>query len=232
MIPHGGMPYESLTGISGKIQFNDLAPGVGQSSPAILTSSPLGLIIAISGDNETLTNTRFRAGEHLSENDAVFVDTSGLLRRALASASGTMPCIGIVSVIPVSIALSGGVNVSGIFGSGISISSGSGSPVLVIIRGIKDSIFVGLSGVQNIATHGNITVANSGFNLIPVSGALPNIPLYVSDLSAGLIQVTRPATGFVQRISHSVHGSGAMMINPDAFYYSISSATVPGGLPV
>lgn len=231
MIPHGGLPYESITGLSGKITLTDLNPDIQLSSPPVLTSSPLGIVLATSGDVESVATTRYRAGEALSENDSVCVNASGFLQRARANVSGTMPCIGVASVVPISIALSGGVNVSGVRGSGISISAGSGSPVLVITRGIKDSIFVGISGVQNINTHHSITVTNSGLNLI-VSSGLPGTPLYVSDVSAGLLQVARPATGFVQRVGVTTYNSGQILINPDAFYYSISSATVPGGLPM
>ncbi len=222
MIPHGGLPYESLTGLSGKIQFTDLAPGAGLSSPAVLTSSPLGVVLATSGDVEAEVITRYNAGEAISENNAVFINASGFVQRALASASGTLPAIGLASIIPVSIALSGGVNVSGVAGSGISISAGSGSPIVIITRGIKDPIFVGLSGVQNIATHGSITVTNSGINLIPVSGGVPNTQVYVSPLSAGLLTTVRPTnaiSGFIQRIGFSVYGSGNLMVNPDPFYY-------------
>lgn len=203
----------------GSIQIEALVPAV---PGGIFTSSPLGLIHAISGDNETCVITRYLAGEALSENNAVFINASGYIQRARANVSGTMPCTGIASIIPVSIALSGGVNVSGIFGSGISISAGSGSPVVVITRGIKDPIFVGISGSQNIATHGSIVSPTSGVNIIPVSGGIPNTAFYVSELSAGLLQVARPATGFIQRIGSVTYNSGQVIINPDNFYYNQS----------
>lgn len=204
----------------GSIPVESLVPAV---PGGILTSSPLGIGLAVSGDVESLSYTRGIAGEPLSENNTAFINSSGFIQRARANVSGTMPCIGIVSVIPVSIALSGGVNVSGIFGSGISISAGSGSPVVVITRGIKDPIFVGLSGVQNInAVIAGIAVPNSGANIIPVSGGVPNTPVYVSDLSAGLMTTVRPTnatSALIQRVGFAVYGSGNLMVNPDPFYY-------------
>ncbi len=222
-VPHGGIPYESLTDLSGKIKISDLSPTPPLSGSPVLTSSPIGVVLATSGTVESMITTRYPPGENLSENNTVFVNASGYLQRALASGSGTLPCIGLVSVIPVSIALSGGVNVSGTTGSGISISALSGGVVAVITRGIKDSIFVGLSGVQNINTVVNgIGVLNSGINLIPISGAVPNTQVYVSPLSAGLLTTVRPtnaASGFIQRVGVCMFNSGQILINPDPFYY-------------
>ena len=195
----------------GSIQIESIVPSINLPG-GILTSSPLGLILSISGHNETTVLTRYLAGEELSENDAVFINASGFIQRALASTSSTMPCIGLASVIPVSIALSGGVNVSGKTGIGISVSAASGSPIVVVTRGIKDSIFTSLSGDQGINTS----------SLIVVSGGTPNVPVYVSNLSAGLITVEKPSvdsSGLIQRVGFAVFNSGGLMVNPDPFYY-------------
>lgn len=162
MYPHGGIPYESLTGISGKIVGTDIKPG------------------SLSGLIETIVTRGFNSAVPLSNNTAVYVNASGFADLALASTSGTMPCIGITG---------------GAFASGVQAT--------IVQHGIKEGI---------------------------VTSSPQNTPFYVSEVSAGLIQTKRPATGFIQRLGYATWLSGQAMVKPDNFYYNLSG--FPAGVVI
>lgn len=156
MIPHGGIPYESLTGISGKIIGTDIKPG-SLSGTIQVTDIMSGKITnealipsALSGLIETIVTRRFNSAVPLSNNTAVYVNASGFADLALASTSGTMPCIGITG---------------GAFASGVQAT--------IIQHGIKEGIVT--SSPQNTPFYVSEVSAGLIQTEIPATGFIQRL---------------------------------------------------------
>lgn len=170
MIPHGGIAYENLSAISGKIKTTDLQPGISFSGKVfgadIVSGSLSGRIRnidlvpnALSSLIETTVIKAFYGATDLPENTAIYINASGFADLALASASGTMPALGITK------------------------SSASGAIATVIRKGLKLDV---TSAIQNSPFYVSELSAGVVTEIIPATGFRQRLGFAVANFdSAG-----------------------------------------------